>query len=110
MNFRSLSSTLVCLALLFTVSTGLPAQGEFRVTVLHCKLHGLVAVMKTPSGRAMVAEHPIVWTHEPRTGGRFFYTEFDHDLRSLSMPFVRQHIFEAIQWATRSTTATPKQK
>ena len=37
--------------------------------------------------------------HEPATGGRFFYTEFGHDLRSLSTPFVRQHILEAIKWA-----------
>ena len=29
---------------------------------------------KTRSGKAMGADHPIAWTHEPRTGGRFFYT------------------------------------
>lgn len=56
MNFRSLSSTLVCLALLFTVSTGLLAQGEFRVTVLDCTLHGLVAVMKTPTGKTWLVD------------------------------------------------------
>lgn len=54
---------------------------------------------KTRNGRPMGADHPIAWTHEPQTGGRFFYTEFGHDLRSLSTPFARQHILEAIKWA-----------
>jgi hypothetical protein len=38
MKSRNLFFSLLCLALLFTVSTGLLAQGEFRVTVLDCKL------------------------------------------------------------------------
>ena len=54
---------------------------------------------KTRNGKPMGADHPIAWTHEPATGGRFFYTEFGHDLRSLRTPFVRQHILEAITWA-----------
>ncbi|MCI0362999.1 MAG: ThuA domain-containing protein [Phycisphaerales bacterium] len=54
---------------------------------------------KTRGGKAMGADHPIAWTHEPKTGGRFFYTEFGHDLRSLNTPFARQHIIEGIKWA-----------
>jgi hypothetical protein len=54
---------------------------------------------KTRGGKAMGADHPIAWTHQPESGGRFFYTEFGHDLRSLSTPFVRQHILEGIKWA-----------
>jgi hypothetical protein len=55
---------------------------------------------KTRGGKAMGADHPIAWTHEPKGGGRFFYTEFGHDLRSLSAPFARQHIIEGIKWAS----------
>ncbi|MEN9634230.1 MAG: hypothetical protein RL077_2634 [Verrucomicrobiota bacterium] len=54
---------------------------------------------KTRNGRAMGKDHPIAWTHVTAGGGRFFYTEFGHDLRSLSTPFARQHILEAIKWA-----------
>lgn len=54
---------------------------------------------KTRGGKPMGADHPIAWTHEPATGGRFFYTEFGHDLRSLSTPFARQHVLEGIRWA-----------
>ncbi len=54
---------------------------------------------KTRGGKPMGKDHPIAWTHEPASGGRFFYTEFGHDLRSLSTPFVRQHIVEGIQWS-----------
>jgi hypothetical protein len=45
--------------------------------------------------KPMGEDHPIAWTNQPKTGGRFFYTEFGHDMRSLSTPFVRQHILEA---------------
>ncbi len=61
---------------------------------------------KTRGGKAMGADHPIAWTHEPAAGGRFFYTEFGHDLRSLSTPFVRRHILEGIKWATGAAKAT----
>ena len=36
---------------------------------------------QTRNGRPMGKDHPIAWTHEPESGGRFFYTEFGHDLR-----------------------------
>ena len=54
---------------------------------------------KTRGGKPMGADHPIAWTHEPETGGRFFYTELGHDLRALNTPFARQHILEGIRWA-----------
>lgn len=54
---------------------------------------------QTRNGKPMGADHPIAWTHEPATGGRFFYTEFGHDLRSLAAPFARQHVLEGIKWA-----------
>jgi type 1 glutamine amidotransferase len=49
-------------------------------------------------GKAMGADHPIAWTNT-LDGGRFFYTEFGHDVESLDTPFGRQHILEAIKWA-----------
>jgi type 1 glutamine amidotransferase len=60
---------------------------------------------KTRGGKPMGKDHPIAWTHEPATGGRFFYTEFGHDMRSLSTPFARQHILAAIRWAANKPAA-----
>ncbi|MDZ4403399.1 ThuA domain-containing protein [Prosthecobacter sp.] len=60
---------------------------------------------KTRGGKPMGADHPIAWTHEPAAGGRFFYTEFGHDLRSLSTPFVRSHILAGIRWAAGAAKA-----
>jgi type 1 glutamine amidotransferase len=65
---------------------------------------------QTRNGKPMGADHPIAWTHEPATGGRFFYTEFGHDLRSLSTPFARQHVLEGIKWAAKVMPETAKQK
>jgi type 1 glutamine amidotransferase len=64
---------------------------------------------KTRGGKPMGADHPIAWTHAPATGGHFFYTEFGHDLRSLSTPFVRHHVLEGILWAAalRKTESKP---
>ena len=53
---------------------------------------------KARNGKAMGEDHPIAWLHE-NGGGRFFYTELGHDIRSLETPFGRQHITEAIKWA-----------
>ncbi|MBJ7305249.1 MAG: ThuA domain-containing protein [Gemmataceae bacterium] len=54
---------------------------------------------KTRNGKAMGKDHPIAWTNEPQSGGRFFYTELGHDLPSLNTAFARQHILEGIKWA-----------
>ena len=52
-------------------------------------------------GKPMGQDHPSAWTREAE-GGRFFYTELGHDLRSLDTPFGRQHVAEAIRWAAGS--------
>lgn len=49
-------------------------------------------------GKAMGSDHPIAWLHE-NGGGRFFYTELGHDVRSLDTRFGKQHVVEAIRWA-----------
>lgn len=53
-------------------------------------------------GMAMGNDHPIAWTNT-LNGGRFFYTELGHDVRSLETPFGRRHIVEAIRWAARDS-------
>ena len=57
---------------------------------------------KERGGKAMGKDHPIAWTNEPKTGGRFFYTEIGHDLRSLNTEFAHRHIVEGIKWAAKS--------
>src|SRR5438093_6029280 len=57
---------------------------------------------KTRNGKPMGKDHPIAWTNEPASGGRFFYTEFAHDVRSLNTRFARQHILEGIRWAANA--------
>ncbi len=46
-------------------------------------------------------DHPVSWVRK-YDGGRFFYTELGHDLRSLDTEFGRMHILEAIKWAAKS--------
>ncbi len=53
---------------------------------------------KTRGGKPMGKDHPIAWTNVSQ-GGRFFYTELGHDVRSLDTKFGRQHIIEGIRWA-----------
>ena len=52
---------------------------------------------KARNGKAMGKDHPVAWTREIE-GGRFFYTEVGHDLRSLDTKFAKQHVFEGIKW------------
>ena len=54
-------------------------------------------------GKPMGKDHPIAWTTE-KHGGRFFYTELGHDVRSLDTNFGRQHVFEGIRWAANAPT------
>ncbi|HSI65266.1 MAG TPA: ThuA domain-containing protein [Candidatus Saccharimonadia bacterium] len=65
---------------------------------------------ETRGGKSMGADHPIAWTHEPASGGRFFYTEFGHDVRSLSTPFVRKFILEGIKWSAETSMAEKAKK
>lgn len=53
---------------------------------------------KERGGKPMGPDHPIAWLRE-HGGGRFFYTELGHDLRSLDTPFGRQHVVEGMRWA-----------
>ncbi len=53
---------------------------------------------KTRGGKAMGKDHPIAWLRV-HGGGRFFYTELGHDLRSLDTDFGRQHVIEGVRWA-----------
>jgi type 1 glutamine amidotransferase len=56
------------------------------------------AYFKTRGGKPMGADHPIAWVRE-FGGGRFFYTELGHDLRSLETAFARAHVLAAVGWA-----------
>ncbi len=49
-------------------------------------------------GKAMGKDHPIAWLRE-HGGGRFFYTELGHDLRSLNTSFGKQHVVAGVEWA-----------
>ena len=49
-------------------------------------------------GKAMGKDHPCAWTHVGG-GGRFFYTDLGHDLRSWDTPFGKQFIAAAVKWA-----------
>jgi len=65
---------------------------------------------KQRNGKPMGQDHPIAWTNEPEGGGRFFYTEFGHDLRSLNTPFARQHILEGILWAANRSVPSKTER
>ena len=64
---------------------------------------------KTRGGKAMGKDHPVAWLHT-NDGGRFFYTELGHDIRSLETPFGRQHITEGIRWAAGLKPLPQKRK
>ena len=53
---------------------------------------------KTRGGKPMGKDHPIAWVRESG-GGRFFYTELGHDVRSLDTRFGRKHVVEGVRWA-----------
>ncbi len=53
---------------------------------------------KTNGGKAMGKDHPAAWLRE-HGGGRFFYTELGHDLRSLDTKFGKKHVTEGVRWA-----------
>ena len=61
---------------------------------------------KERGGKPMGKDHPSAWLHESGAdGGRFFYTELGHDLRSLDTDFGRRHVAAAIRWAAGATPA-----
>lgn len=78
------------------VVTGLPGvQVLLRVDEL--TYEPVRDYFKTRGGVPMGKDHPIAWTRD-WGGGRFFYTELGHDLRSLDTDFGRQHLIEGIKW------------
>ncbi|REJ70417.1 MAG: ThuA domain-containing protein [Planctomycetota bacterium] len=58
-------------------------------------------LFKELGGKPMGEDHPIAWTNTSG-GGRFFYTQLGHDVRSLDTPFGRRHVMSAIRWAAAS--------
>ena len=57
---------------------------------------------KERGGKAIGKDHTIAWTNTSG-GGRFFYTELGHDVRSLETDFGREHILRGIRWAAGET-------
>jgi len=82
------------------VVTGLPGF-KVLLRVDESSFEPVRKYFQTRGGKAMGKDHPIAWLHE-NDGGRFFYTELGHDVRSLDTKFGRQHIVEAIKWAAKA--------
>ena len=56
---------------------------------------------KTRGGKPMGKDHPVSWIREFE-GGRFFYTELGHEVKSLDTKFGQQHLMEGLRWITRT--------
>ncbi|MDH3650532.1 MAG: ThuA domain-containing protein, partial [Saprospiraceae bacterium] len=76
--------------------TGLPGV-QVLLRVDESTYEPVRELFQTQGGKPMGEDHPIAWTRIIE-GGRFFYTELGHDLRSLDTKFGRQHIVEGIRW------------
>jgi type 1 glutamine amidotransferase len=77
--------------------TGLPGvKVLFRVD--ETTYQPVRAFFKTNGGKPMGKDHPAAWLRE-HDGGRFFYTELGHDLRSLDTKFGMKHVTEGVRWA-----------
>ena len=79
--------------------TGLPGV-QVLLRVDESTYEPVRGYFKTRGGKPMGLDHPIAWTRV-WNGGRFFYTELGHDLRSLDTGFGKQHIIEGIKWASQ---------
>ena len=58
---------------------------------------------KTRGGKPMGIDHPVSWIREFE-GGRFFYTELGHEVKSLNTKFGHQHIIEGLRWITKANS------
>ena len=58
---------------------------------------------KTRGGKPMGIDHPVSWIREFE-GGRFFYTELGHEVKSLNTKFGHQHLFEGLHWIFKSNS------
>ena len=56
---------------------------------------------KTRGGKPMGKDHPVSWIRE-YDGGRFFYTELGHEVKSLATKFGHQHLMEGLRWITKT--------
>ena len=56
---------------------------------------------KTRGGKPMGIDHPVSWIREFE-GGRFFYTELGHEVKSLNTKFGHQHLIEGLYWIIKS--------
>ena len=56
---------------------------------------------KTRGGKPMGKDHPVSWIRAFE-GGRFFYTELGHEVKSLNTKFGQQHLMEGLRWITRT--------
>jgi len=56
---------------------------------------------KERGGKAMGKDHPCAWTHASE-GGRYFYTDLGHDLRSVDTPFGTRLVLSAIYWTAET--------
>ena len=76
--------------------TGLPGV-KVLLRIDESSYEPVRAYFKERGGKPMGKDHPTAWIREA-DGGRFFYTELGHDLRSLDTPFGRQHVLAALRW------------
>jgi type 1 glutamine amidotransferase len=51
----------------------------------------------------MGIDHPVSWIREFE-GGRFFYTELGHEVKSLDTKFGHQHLIEGLHWIIKSNS------
>ena len=58
---------------------------------------------KTRGGKPMGIDHPVSWIREFE-GGRFFYTELGHEVKSLNTKFGHQHLIEGLYWIIKSNS------
>jgi type 1 glutamine amidotransferase len=58
---------------------------------------------KTRGGKPMGIDHPVSWIREFE-GGRFFYTELGHEVKSLDTKFGHQHLIEGLHWIIESNS------
>ena len=58
---------------------------------------------KTRGGKPMGVDHPVSWIREFE-GGRFFYPELGHEVKSLNTKFGHQHLIEGLRWIIKSNS------
>ena len=58
---------------------------------------------KTRGGKPMGIDHPVSWIREFE-GGRFFYPELGHEVKSLNTKFGHQHLIEGLRWIIKSNS------